>query len=619
MPHSRLATGLAAVLLILSAIEAPAAEQWHEIRSPHFVVVTDGGEKRGREVALRFEQMRIAFGAIFQKLSVNIPIPVEVVAFKNSKELRRYSPLWNGKPVEMSGYFLGGQEKDFVALDLSAEAGWQVVYHEYTHLLSNANFSDIPLWFNEGFAEYFSTLKTDSKRIEFGGMLESSQRVLMANRWMPLVALFSVRHDSPEYNENGDHRSMFYAESWLVVHYLMGSYKMKEFGAYMDLVNTHHVPVPQAIEKAFGMSPAQLEKALNDYMHHALFFHLPSPPGIDNTSGYSSRAISETDAAAVLADLHLHERDYQEAAVKEFEDVLAKQPDNGVAHRGLGYALFRKGDYQKAEEHFRKSVELNTADAQSHYFYALLLLRRAGVITSGGETQSFVMIGSGESQPMNVVKREVEAAIALNAEYADAYNLLAMSSAQLGDYAAAVAAESHAVQLDRHNEMYAMNLGQYYMAARNWKEAEAVMRILANSSNEPVALTAQSHLQNIDVARRFSESENPIAVTQERMPKSKNSSGTSAPASQPVAAPAVPLPVKFLKGKLVKVDCAADGGATLTVAAERSSWTLKTPNRKGVVLIGADNFSCDWHDVAVAVNYHKTAENEGSIMSLELQ
>jgi hypothetical protein len=29
-----------------------------EIRSPHFSVVTDAGEKRGREVAMRFEQMR---------------------------------------------------------------------------------------------------------------------------------------------------------------------------------------------------------------------------------------------------------------------------------------------------------------------------------------------------------------------------------------------------------------------------------------------------------------------------------------------------------------------------------------------------------------------------------
>ena len=37
-----------------------------EIRSSHFSVVTDAGEKRGHEVALRFEQMRAVFGALAQ-------------------------------------------------------------------------------------------------------------------------------------------------------------------------------------------------------------------------------------------------------------------------------------------------------------------------------------------------------------------------------------------------------------------------------------------------------------------------------------------------------------------------------------------------------------------------
>jgi hypothetical protein len=38
--------------------------QWVEVHSPHFSVITDTGEKRGREVALKFEQMRAVFGAL---------------------------------------------------------------------------------------------------------------------------------------------------------------------------------------------------------------------------------------------------------------------------------------------------------------------------------------------------------------------------------------------------------------------------------------------------------------------------------------------------------------------------------------------------------------------------
>ena len=49
--------------------------QWVEIHSPHFSVVTDAGEKRGREAAARFEQMRAVFGTLMVNANVNTPFP----------------------------------------------------------------------------------------------------------------------------------------------------------------------------------------------------------------------------------------------------------------------------------------------------------------------------------------------------------------------------------------------------------------------------------------------------------------------------------------------------------------------------------------------------------------
>ena len=43
------------------------AQNWVEVRSRNFAVNTDAGEKRGREVALRFEQMRALFGSLWLK------------------------------------------------------------------------------------------------------------------------------------------------------------------------------------------------------------------------------------------------------------------------------------------------------------------------------------------------------------------------------------------------------------------------------------------------------------------------------------------------------------------------------------------------------------------------
>jgi hypothetical protein len=103
---------------------------WVEVRSPNFSVVTDAGEKRGREVAMRFEQMRSAFGTLMTKANVNLPVPLQIVAFRNTKEMRLVAPLFHGKPTELAGLFQGGADRSFIMLDMSVENPWAVVFHE---------------------------------------------------------------------------------------------------------------------------------------------------------------------------------------------------------------------------------------------------------------------------------------------------------------------------------------------------------------------------------------------------------------------------------------------------------------------------------------------------------
>src|SRR5512142_1328264 len=90
------------LVLTLTAPRVSAGEkQWVEVRSKNFSLITDGGEKQGRAVLLRFEQMRVAFATIFQRASVNIPVPVQIIAFDGRKQMRDYGPMWKGKPIDL--------------------------------------------------------------------------------------------------------------------------------------------------------------------------------------------------------------------------------------------------------------------------------------------------------------------------------------------------------------------------------------------------------------------------------------------------------------------------------------------------------------------------------------
>ena len=84
----KFAARIAALLLAANAVApqptvAKDEPRWLEVHSPHFVVLTDAGEKRGREVALRMEQMRAVFGLLILKDKLKMPVPVTVIALKS--------------------------------------------------------------------------------------------------------------------------------------------------------------------------------------------------------------------------------------------------------------------------------------------------------------------------------------------------------------------------------------------------------------------------------------------------------------------------------------------------------------------------------------------------------
>ncbi len=605
-------SALALCFCLAALVPLFAEQQWTEVRSPNFDIITDAGEKRGREAAQRFEQIRGAFAVVFQKAAPATPVPLQIVAFHSNKELRHFSPLWKGKPIELAGLYVPGEDRQFILVDISSEDGWRVVFHEYTHLLLHSHIRDIPVWFDEGFAEYFSSLRVDKDMVHFGDVLPDRAYVLNNTRWMKIEYLFSIQQNSPEYNESGNHRSMLYAESWLVVHFLESKQRMKQVVQYLDLTESEHVPVGEAIQRAFGMTPAQFDKALEEYYRgRATTFHvaLPQLPPADS---YTSRSISETDTDAILADLHLHESDYAAQAVTEFQQVLEKQPNNPIAHRGLGYALLRKGDYAKAEEHLKTAIASGAADARTHYLYALLLTRKGF-----GPGQGTVMISNSADIDVAELKKEAQAAIALDPSFADAYNLLAYAEAREQNFQGAVVSETKAFQLDQHKDVYLLNLAQYEAQGHNLDEAERLLKALMNSHDPVVVANAQNYLQMVQTQRNFEAAHR--AQASASPPMQSFQPGTSSDSEIKTLQPEPPGSVQFLKGKIVKVDCSTPPGATVGVMVGNKLWAMTTSDRNKLVLIGADVFSCEWHNRNVAVNLRVTGNNVGEMVSLELQ
>src|SRR5579884_3298242 len=147
----------------------PFKEGWVEVHSAHFGVITDAGEKRGREVALRLEQMQAVFADLLKKNKLNYPTPVEVLALKSDKDYGRVSPVRNGIAIPDPGFFLADEDQYVIGLNLFEDEPWRAITHDLAHMLLDGNYPPTQAWFDEGFAEYFSSIRVDNRTVELGG------------------------------------------------------------------------------------------------------------------------------------------------------------------------------------------------------------------------------------------------------------------------------------------------------------------------------------------------------------------------------------------------------------------------------------------------------------------
>ena len=89
-----------------------------------------------------------------------------------------------------------------------------------THYVVRTNAPRLPLWFNEGLAEFFSTFEYRKGELRIGLPKPSHVLWLRNHSAILIPALFAMDRDSKDYNE-GTRRGIFYAQSWPLVHYLI--------------------------------------------------------------------------------------------------------------------------------------------------------------------------------------------------------------------------------------------------------------------------------------------------------------------------------------------------------------------------------------------------------------
>jgi tetratricopeptide (TPR) repeat protein len=423
-------------------------EKWVEVSSPHFKVMSDAGEREARRIAGNFEEIRAALKSFLPRARIEPGKPVVIIAVKNEKGLRSLLPeFWEKKGRSRpAGIFQSGPDRHFVVLrtDLSDEDAYQIVYHEYVHLLLNLNFKWLPLWLSEGIAEFYANTTVREKEVLVGRPDKYHVWLLRDSSLLPLPELFAADQSSSLYNEQNK-ITILYAQSWALIHYFMLAEGRGEKNLLPDLLRLLESEGEEktATEQAFG-DLRRLERELRDYVAQRAFYNIRLKTAVEvSERSFPVRSLSFGESAALRGSFLAHRNRPREARAF-LEEALLVDPNQTLALESLGLLHLAAGEREQARQQLARAVALDSQSFLAHYHAAILAMESAR-----------------SEEEISRVENGLKRAIELNPEFAPAHAALAeLYSTRNIKLAGALSLAQKAVELEPEVTLYQLSLAK---------------------------------------------------------------------------------------------------------------------------------------------------------------
>jgi tetratricopeptide (TPR) repeat protein len=372
-------------LAVVALLIAPgtASADWWSLRTDNFHVLGDTSPGRIREVALRLEQFRQVVGLLNPGAVPEADeAPVVVVVFDRDRAYEPFMPRTaNGEPVRVGGLFQPGQDVNYITLSFEAgNAAYPTIFHEYSHLLLRREFSDAPVWINEGLAEYYRTFEVTQggQRANIGRTVEEHLELLRRRR-LPFTRFFAIDRDSPEYTESGAEREVLYAQGWAIVHHAIHG----ESGRRDQLFEFARrvaggAATASAFRDVYGIELDALEQELRLYVTRRVFDYstLDLDGRVATALTVEPEPLPEIEAEAWLGDL-LAQMGMLDEASARLEAVVEAAPDLAVAHTFLGALRIRQDRANEGLEHLERAFALGTDNETALFRYARMRVEEA--------------------------------------------------------------------------------------------------------------------------------------------------------------------------------------------------------------------------------------------------
>jgi hypothetical protein len=558
-------------VVALTILAAPADAAWQRLDSPNFVVIGDASERELRNVAVKFEAFREVLGRLRGNDVATAPVPTVIIVFRSAKAFSPYTPRYQGRPTDMGGLFVSGQDVNHIAfVNDGSEWSERLIHHEYAHLIIANASGNVPVWLNEGLAELYSTfeLSRDGREALIGRPIGDHLALLQSERLLKLSDLLQVDYGSTLYNER-DRRSVFYAQAWALTHMITFGEpsRTQQLRAYLQRL-AEGAPSLQAWAQAFGAD--RIDRELERYIDRMLF-RAVQHKFTDRLSQFQATAkpLSATDVHAFMGHFLLRQRRLDEAQ-EQLASAIKLDAANLRAGVLLAHLDIAREDYAAAVQRLLKVGEpLDWLD--TYYAGAALseAIRRNPDTAPEARAAAtrYLDAVSRERKFPNAVMRRAAMEIAQDVQPSDE----TLAAVQRARFAAP------------GREDYAFVHAQLLALRSDFSAARAVLGPLLSTVHEPrIRESARSLMGWIVTLEKYRAQAAAMAKQDTETPVSPNEVSQSADQSPTPVFRVTKPDEERLEGMLQRIECPAGGSGVFVIQTADAVLRLPAPRMDDV-------------------------------------
>ncbi len=350
--------------LLLLALPLPAqAAQWLRYQEPDFELYGDASRRQVADVIQSMQLYRFARDTVLPRLRGSDVIRPRIFVLSGAT-FAKYA----GARKNVAGFVSATDFGVDIVVDGSV-TDWtgtsSVIQHELTHYYhhQSADFA-LPVWYDEGFAEYLSTIDTRKGKLRIGFPAAARWVDLQQQAWMPLREMFMVSRQSTAYTSHQGAR-VFYAQSWLLIHYILtvGGEDARAVGQMIGQID-RGVPVAAAIDVAFGSGFKAFEERVRKYARTTQFrvLQLDEPQLPDLRTRIAEIAESRGQDELLMFGMRSPGRS-KDPDMQALAARLSQDASNGRAAAAQALVLRSGGDWQQGLDELDRCSRLADDDA----------------------------------------------------------------------------------------------------------------------------------------------------------------------------------------------------------------------------------------------------------------